>query len=328
MRRLLAGAAGTAAAVALIGAPCASAAVEFGDTCGMSGGLPVDYTITSLSAPEEEIPLAAPSAGVVTKVTVRVADKVPLLSAIPLSIKALRPAGEGLFTTVGEAILTLPAGKGPYAAVANARIPVQAGDRLGLAGLPFVVGDTVYPGYILACASSSEFTLGAAVGSTAIGSISAFSPYMEGRLPVSATLEPDADGDGFGDETQDRCPQSPAAQGPCPPVAVEASSVIRRKGSVVVLVSTDAAAPVTVAGTAALGKGKRAKLSSNAQTVVPGKVGRFTLNFPQKLKKKLAGLKKSRSVQLKVTASATDLIGRVTSDSATVKLKGQAKRKR
>jgi hypothetical protein len=54
-------------------------------------------------------------------------------------------------------------------------------------------------------------------------------------------------------------------------------------------------------------------------------VTRFTLNFPQKLKKKLKGLKRSKSVQLKVTASATDLIGRVTTDKLKTKLKGQAK---
>jgi hypothetical protein len=36
---------------------------------------------------------------------------------------------------------------------------------------------------------------------------------------VSAVLEPDADGDGFGDETQDQCPTSATTQGPCPTTA-------------------------------------------------------------------------------------------------------------
>ena len=36
-------------------------------------------------------------------------------------------------------------------------------------------------------------------------------------IPVSADLEPDADGDGFGDITQDACPASAATQGTCPP---------------------------------------------------------------------------------------------------------------
>ena len=36
------------------------------------------------------------------------------------------------------------------------------------------------------------------------------------RLNASAVVEPDADRDGFGDETQDGCPSSAASQGACP----------------------------------------------------------------------------------------------------------------
>ena len=36
-----------------------------------------------------------------------------------------------------------------------------------------------------------------------------------GELLVQATIEPDADGDGFGDETQDQCPSQKTTQGPC-----------------------------------------------------------------------------------------------------------------
>jgi hypothetical protein len=36
------------------------------------------------------------------------------------------------------------------------------------------------------------------------------------RVNVSAVLEADADGDGFGDESQDGCPQVASTQGPCP----------------------------------------------------------------------------------------------------------------
>jgi hypothetical protein len=41
------------------------------------------------------------------------------------------------------------------------------------------------------------------------------------ELLVQATIEPDADGDGYGDETQDQCPTQASTQGPCdntPPV--------------------------------------------------------------------------------------------------------------
>ena len=40
------------------------------------------------------------------------------------------------------------------------------------------------------------------------------------RLNIAATLEADADADGFGDETQDACPADPALQdAPCDRVA-------------------------------------------------------------------------------------------------------------
>ena len=35
------------------------------------------------------------------------------------------------------------------------------------------------------------------------------------ELMVAATIEPDADKDGFGDETQDQCPRQATTQGPC-----------------------------------------------------------------------------------------------------------------
>jgi hypothetical protein len=39
------------------------------------------------------------------------------------------------------------------------------------------------------------------------------------ETPVQATVEPDADRDGYGDETQDQCPTDAAFQGPCPVAA-------------------------------------------------------------------------------------------------------------
>ena len=47
------------------------------------------------------------------------------------------------------------------------------------------------------------------------------STEVQNELQVQATIEPDADNDGFGDETQDQCPSQASTQGPCdtaPPV--------------------------------------------------------------------------------------------------------------
>ncbi len=55
------------------------------------------------------------------------------------------------------------------------------------------------------------------IGDPAIGS-NAFLNNVQstGVMNASAIVEPDADGDGFGDESQDGCPGNAAAQGACP----------------------------------------------------------------------------------------------------------------
>jgi hypothetical protein len=53
------------------------------------------------------------------------------------------------------------------------------------------------------------------------------------ELLVQATIEPDADGDGFGDETQDQCPRQASTQGACDDTqpAVSGFSVKRGKAT-------------------------------------------------------------------------------------------------
>jgi hypothetical protein len=78
------------------------------------------------------------------------------------------------------------------------RIPVQAGDRLGL--FANLVADCVNGN------PASGYAAADVSGDQAVGSTSNYGPDAMERLDVSAVLEPDADNDGFGDETQDNCP--------------------------------------------------------------------------------------------------------------------------
>jgi len=199
------------------------------------------------------------------------------------------------------------------------RIPVQAGDSIGTSGSASGMVVTVF------CNTGNPGDRVAVfAGNVTSGSTATSVGEEAGRSnPITATVEPDADNDGFGDETQDKCPQSATTQGDCPTVTVDASSIIKRKGSVVVLVTTNSSAPVTVSGVAKLGKGKKATLSGGTKTVTSGKITRFTLKFSKKLKSKLKELDSKQTLQLKVTAKATDLIGRVTKDSLKTRLKGQ-----
>ena len=49
------------------------------------------------------------------------------------------------------------------------------------------------------------------------------------RWNIEASLEPDADHDGFGDETQDQCPTNAATQGPCPVTPVKSKCKHKKK---------------------------------------------------------------------------------------------------
>ncbi len=88
----------------------------------------------------------------------------------------------------------------------NERIPVKQGYILGLAATN---------GYIAIPAGSSDqidaFMADVPVGDTA----TATTAYPAIRENVAATIEPDADGDGFGDVSQDRCPTQAATHDAC-----------------------------------------------------------------------------------------------------------------
>jgi hypothetical protein len=218
------------------------------------------------------------------------------------------------FQVVGE---SAPAKIQPGPNSFSTRVPISAGDQLGLAGTGGTVGALYCP------TGSAADRIGAMAGNPPTGSTGTVIAEGAGLgIPVTAVIEPDVDGDGYGDETQDKCPQSAALQTECPIVTVEASAAAKR-GSAAVLVTTNHTAPVKVTGAVKLGKGKKVKLSGGTQTVSPGKLGRFTLKFSKKLKTALGELSPKQSLKLKVTATATDLIGRLSSDKLPVKLKGE-----
>ena len=62
-----------------------------------------------------------------------------------------------------------------------------------------------------------------------------------------ATVEDDRDGDGYGDETQDKCPTNPALQTECPPVVAKSKAEAKRK-SIVVEVGVSSEALIDVYG--------------------------------------------------------------------------------
>jgi hypothetical protein len=301
----------------LMGSSSASAATEFGDPCvadEVTESGPV--TLFEISAAANPLPPAAPSAGVITKWKVNV---IPVPASIQETLKILRlDAGAKSAQIIAEDPRTVFGGSNSF----DVRIPVQAGDRLATFG-PSEFG-TLY------CETTDINAIaGFAGGGGGVGASATYSelPIMA-RIPVFATLEPDADNDGFGDETQDGCPQSAAIQTECPVVIVD-SFALRQKNSIVVLVSTSTAAPVTVSGTAKLPKGgkkasssAKAKLKKLTKNVPSGKLVRFKLKLPGSLKSALASLPRGKSITVKLQANATNVAGQVSKDKSKLKLKG------
>ena len=93
------------------------------------------------------------------------------------------------------------------------RITVSSGDLLGLS----LLSGTGASACIFTTSATADRARQAS-GDPTVGSILS-GPYNGAnsrRVNVSAQLEPDADADGFGDETQDQCATDPSTQGICP----------------------------------------------------------------------------------------------------------------
>ncbi|HEX3174484.1 MAG TPA: hypothetical protein VHQ43_09760 [Solirubrobacterales bacterium] len=208
------------------------------------------------------------------------------------------------------------------------RIPVTEGNSIGLYG----------PNETLFCAKEAGAVSVLYQGSVGIGETRVFKAAVETGAPVTAVVEPDRDADGYGDETQDACPQSAALQTPCPAVVLDAFPIVLKR-SILVLVGASSAAPVTVTGkvgptlrndvqsSKARHPGELAKRTANfgggTQALVPGQIGRFNVRLPKSLRRRLSHMSRHESLRASLTASATNAAGQTTTKFVTVKLPGQ-----
>jgi len=125
------------------------------------------------------------------------------------AIQVLRPQGNGAYVDAGHSP-TVPAANGNVAVTTAARLPVQAGDVIGL------YNDS--NGFVMSTSAVNFFasnvvrSFDPAVAATP-ATPAAATPFSQ--LELQATIEPDADADGFGDETQDQCPSDPTLQTAC-----------------------------------------------------------------------------------------------------------------
>jgi hypothetical protein len=305
---------GALTVVTATGVSGASAATEVGNRCAANASAGEILLVSLANAPGNPLPATIPSGGVIT----RWSFSLGLPSEIPLSetLRIFRPTGASKqFQVIGESAPTsVTSGTQTF----STRIPVQAGDLIS--ALAAAGGST---GSVF-CETG---VAGDRVGVAPVGSTVTASEEEGLQNPIVVFVEPDADKDGYGDETQDKCPQSAALQEACPLVTLSASPAVK-KALASILITTSTQATVTVAGKVTLGKGKSVKLSGGSQIVAPGTLAKFILLFPKKLQTALAELPRKRSLTLVVTATAPNIVGAPTIKTLRLHLAGKAKTKK
>ena len=276
-------------AVSAVTASTAAAATTVGSPSLSSSG--TDF-LTCITAPcvlvQDQIDGAdvATPKGVITSWSVRNA-------AGTIALRVLRKrsgeyvAGELHATNISESADETGSGSDSAPEIFDARQPVEAGDYIGIT---LVSGSEI--GYL---SGSGDERLFEVDGDPTLTNVDSTTPYNLETL-VSASVEPDADGDGFGDESQDGCPSRADTQAACP-VASPPPPFIPPPPPFVPPVSTAATTKVRLGSRSATFKlGKASVKLKNPNAV--GVKGKLSL----KLRKKVVG---SRSYSLAAGAAGT-----------------------
>jgi hypothetical protein len=230
MRRLTSAALATA--IALLALPAAAPAAQvFGvdlslpearpnqPSCEMLGPCTI-VGFSELPAEGQLIAAGAPIDGVITKFRIKPkVEDAPVQVTFRVADLAQANDGEGgksakaTASATGPTVtLTVTSGGAEPIFEFPARVAVKKGQRLGLdwPGQGNGLGKLTVTADSNGGKNSYEFAPPLING----GSERTSSSFL-GFLLVQATVEPDADQDGFGDETQDACPSQQGTQGPC-----------------------------------------------------------------------------------------------------------------
>ena len=181
-------------AVGSLAAGPASAAASVGSAFAPTNPCTSGITFVQTTSPPGTS-YAVATAGVISSWQFQAAP-----ASVPqIKFKVFRPNGGSSFTVIGSSEVVAPAAN--QLSSYPIRVPVLAGDVIGLA--------TLSAGH---CAATGSLHF--IVGDAAVGTTQAYTAGA-GTIDVAAVVEPDIDGDGYGDETQDGCPSQANAQGTC-----------------------------------------------------------------------------------------------------------------
>lgn len=281
------------ASAALVFVSSAAGATAIGNTC--SATVASGNTLIQKSVGSASNPYVAPSSGVITSWGVNV----NFAGSNPVRLLVVRATGAAdTYTVMGVSDV------GTYALGNNTfptRISIQAGDAIGLGAAG---------GFTARCATapvadevngygSANQTPGATISSPS-------SSLTQTQVAVFASIEPDVDADGYGDESQDLCPQSAKFQTACPIVTLSTSA--RKRASFArVSFATNFDTTVTATGSVKVNR-KTVKFKVVNVTAVAGKRASLDLKYPAALRKAIKKAKKSKKFKVKIKVTAKGIV--------------------
>jgi hypothetical protein len=317
-----------ASAALLLLAPGASAALsdEAGWPCTASSSKAGWTLLASPQAGSPISPLVKESRAVITSWRTRVG---PGLSPLAQQLGVFRAVNGGAeYTKVAEsAIETF----GPGTEAVATRIPVQAGDFVGLHG----------PVETFVCENEETGSSALFEGSVALGETKAFKMEAGVRSPVSATVEADVDGDGYGDASQDDCPESAFFQTICPLVALSIGDVSVKRHTILIEVGNNTEASVEAsgevrwparrkvgadAGHSSKGRQVRVGLGTKAPTTVAaGATAVLRVPLPKPVLRQLDQRLPRQALTARIAVKATNPIPYVGTKKLKIRLPGRAR---
>lgn len=288
----------------VIGSPCA-ADFDLGPSSGAETILPIDVAADGGLA-------SAPFNGVITSWSSNIGYAT---SPFPQRLMvAGQIADPEVFAMLAPGqVQTLKTGLNTF----DARLSIRTGETIAISS----VGGKGSP----ICSTNSDDDVTATTFSELEpGDQAQFAQIANQQVPASAVVEQDADGDGYGDDTQDACRRSARSHKKCPRVRIHVSLRAGARRAVArVEVSAKARIAVTAKARVRGAAGtKSIDLPSAARTVRAGHAGRFKLRYPDKLRRRGSPSHRRRGrprVRIRMKATATDSVGVKTSAKATAR---------
>jgi hypothetical protein len=290
-----------------LGASSATAATDVGNACTANTEIDQALFFNTASDPSNPLPVVVPSDGVVTEWKV-ILERTA--GTFPEQLKVVRPTGQpNAYEVVGESnVKTVKAGLNEF----PTKVPVEKGDLIGVYGTNATL--------LCGTGNTAQDMVGLFLGDVPVGQTFDAMAANTVQAAIVATVEPDADEDGFGDETRDGCPESPKTKAECPKLKVDSVAVAGQR-SLRVHVTSSAAAQVKVSATAKLAGG-RVQLRASSKDASAGKLTRHSLRYPPALRRAAAALDHGERIKLTARVAARDKTGTEAADVVRAALAG------